>query len=305
MTTMHPALHNRPGQRLPSARQPASHVPRSTFNIPRAPLPSPSYSTTRTTVSFVSPDPKTSPNAALFSSTGPMAKSNPIRFSTKWWDDETGLGWWGYRYYDPGTGRWCSRDPKYDSGIDEEDYENRKCQGECPHIDRYSQEPNDLYTFLLNSTIDHVDSLGLELLIDTKVDVDWCCAIRVLADTGNPSIPGLLWSIPSCGVCISSGGASPSCNTCVEALGAAAYEMLLKCATVSVACYDESLSERTQPCNLHHSGASRFGLQTCCYSTGNGHVDCVRADGPGGTCLNTRYMHVWERKPITCPFKPE
>ena len=28
-----------------------------------------------------------------------MAKINPIRFSNKWWDDETGLGWWGYRWY--------------------------------------------------------------------------------------------------------------------------------------------------------------------------------------------------------------
>jgi RHS repeat-associated protein len=35
----------------------------------------------------------------------------PFRFSTKYWDDETGLGNWGYRYYSPTLGRWISRDP--------------------------------------------------------------------------------------------------------------------------------------------------------------------------------------------------
>ena len=35
----------------------------------------------------------------------------PWRFSTKQFDAETGLGYWGYRYYSPGLGRWISRDP--------------------------------------------------------------------------------------------------------------------------------------------------------------------------------------------------
>ncbi len=42
---------------------------------------------------------------------GPYATENPIRFSTKYFDDETGLGYWGYRYYSPSLGRWISRDP--------------------------------------------------------------------------------------------------------------------------------------------------------------------------------------------------
>jgi len=42
---------------------------------------------------------------------GPYATVNPFRFSTKQWDDETGLGYWGYRYYSPTLGRWISRDP--------------------------------------------------------------------------------------------------------------------------------------------------------------------------------------------------
>lgn len=35
----------------------------------------------------------------------------PFRFSTKYTDIETGLLYYGLRYYSPGTGRWLSRDP--------------------------------------------------------------------------------------------------------------------------------------------------------------------------------------------------
>jgi RHS repeat-associated protein len=38
------------------------------------------------------------------------------RFSTKPRDSETGLFYYGYRYYDPHTGRWPSRDPVEESG---------------------------------------------------------------------------------------------------------------------------------------------------------------------------------------------
>ena len=39
------------------------------------------------------------------------ATDNPFRFSTKWFDNDTGLGYWGFRWYGPGMGRWLSRDP--------------------------------------------------------------------------------------------------------------------------------------------------------------------------------------------------
>ena len=51
------------------------------------------------------------PFGELIRATGPVAQVNPFRFSTKHQDDETGLVYYGYRYYDPGTGRWVSRDP--------------------------------------------------------------------------------------------------------------------------------------------------------------------------------------------------
>gem|GEM_PF-4793101 len=46
----------------------------------------------------------------------PDEYSQPFRFSTKFWDDETGLGYWGYRYYNPKLGRWISRDPIGEKG---------------------------------------------------------------------------------------------------------------------------------------------------------------------------------------------
>ena len=51
------------------------------------------------------------PFGEVVRATGPMAKANPFRFSTKYQDDETDLLYYGYRYYNAGTGRWFSRDP--------------------------------------------------------------------------------------------------------------------------------------------------------------------------------------------------
>ena len=50
------------------------------------------------------------PFGEVIRATGPMAKANPFRFSTKYQDDETDLLYYGYRYYNASTGRWMSRD---------------------------------------------------------------------------------------------------------------------------------------------------------------------------------------------------
>ena len=42
---------------------------------------------------------------------GSLHNSFPFRFSTKYLDAESGMYYYGYRYYDPLTGRWPSRDP--------------------------------------------------------------------------------------------------------------------------------------------------------------------------------------------------
>jgi len=58
------------------------------------------------------------PYGTLRASAGDYADENPFRFSTKQWDDETGLGYWGYRYYSPTLGRWISRDAMWHSAGD-------------------------------------------------------------------------------------------------------------------------------------------------------------------------------------------
>lgn len=47
---------------------------------------------------------------------GTYAKDNPFRFSTKWQDEETGLVYYGLRYYSPSLGRFVNRDPKGEDG---------------------------------------------------------------------------------------------------------------------------------------------------------------------------------------------
>jgi RHS repeat-associated protein len=72
------------------------------------------------------------------------------RFSTKPRDVETGLYYYGYRYYDPTTGRWLSRDPIEEKG------------------------GVNLYGFVGNDAVDKLDVLGKEcccVYICTKADV--------------------------------------------------------------------------------------------------------------------------------------
>ena len=42
---------------------------------------------------------------------GPAARMNPFRFSTQFTYADTGLSYYGYRYYNPSTGGWVNRDP--------------------------------------------------------------------------------------------------------------------------------------------------------------------------------------------------
>jgi len=47
-----------------------------------------------------------SPFGEVISQTGTEATNNFFRFSSKYQDIETGLDYYGYRYYDAGLGRW-------------------------------------------------------------------------------------------------------------------------------------------------------------------------------------------------------
>lgn len=47
---------------------------------------------------------------------GEYASQNPFRFGGQYTDVETGLIYYGYRYYNPQNGRWISRDPSEETG---------------------------------------------------------------------------------------------------------------------------------------------------------------------------------------------
>ena len=57
------------------------------------------------------------PFGEVIRATGPMAKANPIRFSTKFQDDESDMLYYGYRYYKASTGAWPNEDPLEELGF--------------------------------------------------------------------------------------------------------------------------------------------------------------------------------------------
>ena len=76
------------------------------------------------------------PYGNVTASAGAYADDNPFRFSTKYWDDETGSGNWGLRYYSARLGRWVSRDPIEEQG------------------------GINIYGYVGNSSVEHVDPQG-------------------------------------------------------------------------------------------------------------------------------------------------
>ena len=77
----------------------------------------------------------------LIASSGPIADVFSIRYSTKYFDPETGFYYYGYRFYSPDLMRWITRDPiGEDGGV-------------------------NLYAMCRNSPIDAFDALGLWRMI--------------------------------------------------------------------------------------------------------------------------------------------
>jgi RHS repeat-associated protein len=89
----------------------------------------------------------------IFSS-GPSATSFRHRFSTKPQDEESGLYYYGYRYYDPVTGRWPSRDPIEERG------------------------GVNLYGFVGNDSTTRVDILGLADLGPAEILGNCHCPVK-------------------------------------------------------------------------------------------------------------------------------
>jgi hypothetical protein len=88
--------------------------------------------------------------------------SNPIRFSTKYTDDETGLVYYGHRYYAPGQGRWTSRDPKDNQCFRIMIRPARTGLALIVPDQTVGRQEINLYLAFGNTPLDIIDVLGLE-----------------------------------------------------------------------------------------------------------------------------------------------
>jgi len=77
------------------------------------------------------------PFAEPIRSSGQLSKLHPIRFSTKYTDTGSGFLYYGYRYYNPSTGRWMTIDPVGEAGA------------------------MNCFAFVLNQPVQEFDVLGL------------------------------------------------------------------------------------------------------------------------------------------------
>jgi RHS repeat-associated protein len=94
--------------------------------------------------------------------TGSYAATNRYRFSTKPLDNEVAnapLYYYGYRYYDPVTGRWPSRDPIQERG------------------------GVNLYGFVKNDGVNRIDLLGLKDMSDEE------CIVEIVVGHGTVNAP--------------------------------------------------------------------------------------------------------------------
>ena len=92
---------------------------------------------------------------------GNAAELNPFRFSSEYADDELGLVYYNYRYYNPQNGRWISRDPADEQG------------------------GWNLYIFVKNNTCLYSDTLGLSEDAETECCKDGVKYSKIADDAGR------------------------------------------------------------------------------------------------------------------------
>ena len=133
----------------------------------------------------------------LLRKSGDIADANTFRFGTKYTDTETGLLYYGYRYYDPVKGRWVNRDPLQEEG------------------------GVNLYGFIRNDGVNRNDYLGNQVITKSSIqgyrdaitnalesitgaDLDWCEVTpksgakywKIVVNSGGGSLWGdISWAI--------------------------------------------------------------------------------------------------------------
>ncbi|MFO0838802.1 MAG: RHS repeat-associated core domain-containing protein [Phycisphaerae bacterium] len=121
--------------------------------------------------------------------TGTYADSNPFRFSTKFLDAESGLYYYGYRYYWARCGRWVSRDPIGEFG------------------------GTNVVAFTYNAPHERVDPVGRNVFMFARAFSDSreaCCQFH--RTEAAPYVGGKSWYCLSQKLCSSRSSPEACCN---------------------------------------------------------------------------------------------
>jgi RHS repeat-associated protein len=106
------------------------------------------------------------PFGNTLSATGPKAEINKYRFSSKEAQSQSGLVYYGYRFYEPSSQRWVNRDPIQENG------------------------GRNLYGFVVNNPVTEVDLFGLKKVYGNWCGSDWTGGQKDQYDlNGGPYLP--------------------------------------------------------------------------------------------------------------------
>jgi RHS repeat-associated protein len=125
------------------------------------------------------------PYGNVLNASGPLAAVNVYRFSSKEAHASSGLVYYLYRYYEPGTQRWLNRDPRNEGGFE-------LLHGPLIWLDTgitYStegREARNIYAYAANNPPGVLDSFGL-------IDVPF----RIFGPTLTANGPGLVCALVS------------------------------------------------------------------------------------------------------------
>jgi len=134
------------------------------------------------------------PFGNLLGLSGPMAEANLYRFSSKEWHANSGLYYYGYRFYEPALQRWLNRDPLGEAG------------------------GLNMYRFLGNTPLGIVDAFGLEdVTLGRLRDSEEECEGAYLQDNFKERFSDLTQNIRSTAHCIAE--ATPGGNAWVAFTG--------------------------------------------------------------------------------------
>ena len=104
---------------------------------------------------------------------GEFAASNPFRFSTKYADAETGLVYYGERFYEPQTGRWLSRDPLgEDAGLNLYQFVSNNPVGLIDPTGLYEEDVHYYLTYFLAMQVGCFDSKESRWIADANQKAD-------------------------------------------------------------------------------------------------------------------------------------